>query len=128
MLSNILQQCFGKVRYHMFPLCCSYETGNGIKAEEQGSQRSVGEPAEPGTVAQGSYSYTDPDGNLIQLTYTADENGFVPQGAHLPTSPPIPPEILAALEKNAAEEAAQNAGVISPSFHHFFRSAYRRHH
>ncbi|XP_066907176.1 endocuticle structural glycoprotein SgAbd-8 [Halyomorpha halys] len=106
----------------------SYETGNGIQAEERGSQRLVGEPAEAGTVAQGSYSYTDPDGNLIQVTYTADENGFVPQGSHFPTAPPVPPEILAALEKNAAEEAAQNGGVISPSFHHFFRSLRTRHH
>lgn len=107
---------------------CSYETGNGIQAEERGSQRLVGEPPEAGTVSQGSYSYTDPEGKLIQVTYTADENGFVPQGNHFPTSPPVPPEILAALERNAAEEAAQNGGVISPSFHHFFRSVRTRHH
>lgn len=30
-------------------------------------------------VAQGSYSYTAPDGQLITITYIADENGFQPQ-------------------------------------------------
>lgn len=58
----------------------------------------------------GSYSYTDTNGEKITITYTADENGFVPSGAHLPTAPPIPPEILKSLEQNAAEEAAGGGG------------------
>lgn len=37
-----------------------------------------------------SYSYYSPEGELISVTYTADENGFQPQGDHLPTPPPIP--------------------------------------
>lgn len=50
--------------------------------------------------ASGSFSYTAPDGQLIEVTYTADENGFVPQGAHLPTPPPIPDEIAKSLQQN----------------------------
>ena len=75
----------------------SYETGNGIQAQEQGELKNAGTENE-GMSAQGSFSYTADDGTPIQLTYIADENGFQPQGAHLPTPPPIPEEILRALE------------------------------
>ncbi|XP_043472300.1 endocuticle structural glycoprotein SgAbd-1-like [Leptopilina heterotoma] len=78
----------------------SYETENGIKAEERGELRQIGE--ESGIAAQGSYSYTADDGSPISLTYTADENGFQPQGDHLPKSPEVPAAILRALEWIAA--------------------------
>ena len=65
-----------------------YQTSNGIQAQEQG----VG-----GVSATGAYSYSSPDGTPIVLTYTADENGFQPEGTHLPTPPPIPPLIQKAL-------------------------------
>lgn len=38
-------------------------------------------------VQTGSYSYMDPEGNIITLRYIADENGFQPQGDHLPVPP-----------------------------------------
>lgn len=37
--------------------------------------------------AQGSYSYTAPDGTKISLQYIANEDGFQPVGEHLPTPP-----------------------------------------
>ncbi|XP_026328708.1 uncharacterized protein LOC113236755 [Hyposmocoma kahamanoa] len=76
----------------------SYETGNGISAEEQGYVKNQGVPEQEAQTAQGQYQYTAPDGQLIQLSYIADENGFQPQGAHLPTPPPIPEEIRRALD------------------------------
>ena len=56
----------------------SYETGNGIKAQEQGEIKNKGTDNEIQSVS-GSYSYTAPDGQLITVTYIADENGFQPQ-------------------------------------------------
>ncbi|KOB69566.1 putative cuticle protein [Operophtera brumata] len=71
----------------------TYETGNGISAQESGSPRAQG-PEGLAVTAEGSFSYKSPDGQQIALTYTADENGFHPVGPHLPTPPPIPEEIL----------------------------------
>ncbi|KAK3910508.1 Cuticle protein 3 [Frankliniella fusca] len=82
----------------------SYETENGIQAQEQGQLQDDG--GEGVLRAQGSFSFTAPDDNRrYSITYTADENGFQPQGEHLPTPPPIPPEIQRAIAQNAADEA-----------------------
>lgn len=71
----------------------AYETSNGIYAEEQGY------PKGPEILAaQGQYQYSSPEGQVIRVAYTADENGFQPQGDHLPTPPPIPPAIQRALD------------------------------
>lgn len=51
-------------------------------------------------VVQGRYSYPAPDGTPITIEYTADENGFRAQGAHIPTPPPIPEAIRRALAAN----------------------------
>lgn len=56
----------------------SYETENGIKAEEQGELKNKGSDNEIQSV-RGSYSYTAPDGQVITVNYIADENGFQPQ-------------------------------------------------
>lgn len=78
----------------------AYETGSGIKENASGTLKDVkvpktdasgqvvGEKDGKALVQTGQYSYTAPDGQLITLTYTADENGFQPQGSHLPTPPP----------------------------------------
>lgn len=75
----------------------SFETGNGINAEEKGQVKNIGSDNEAAEV-QGSYSYTAPDGTSISITYIANEDGFQPQGDHLPTPPPIPEAIQRALE------------------------------
>lgn len=60
----------------------SYSTSNNIQANESGELRNG--PEGPYLAKSGSYSYTSPDGQLITLTWTADENGFNAQGAHIP--------------------------------------------
>ncbi|KPJ11368.1 Endocuticle structural glycoprotein SgAbd-2 [Papilio machaon] len=76
----------------------SYETGNGIAAQEQGYLKNAGVKDAEAQVAQGSYSYTSPEGIPIAVSYIADENGFRAEGAHLPTPPPIPEAIARALQ------------------------------
>ncbi|KAM0724993.1 Larval cuticle protein LCP-17 [Formica fusca] len=66
----------------------SYETGNGIQAQEEGHLNNVGTDQEA-LEARGSYSYTDNEGNTFQISYVANENGFQPEGAHLPQVPPL---------------------------------------
>lgn len=61
----------------------SYSTGNGIQADESGYLKNRGSQNQA-QVAQGSYSYTAPNGQLIQVRYIADENGFRAEGNHLP--------------------------------------------
>ncbi|KAL7039910.1 hypothetical protein ACKWTF_000171 [Chironomus riparius] len=90
----------------------SYETGNGIKAEEQGTlKRAAGPDAQDVIVARGSYSYTSPEGELISVQYVADdEGGFQPVGDHLPTPPPIPAAIQKALDYILSIPASQRQG------------------
>ncbi|KAL4704811.1 hypothetical protein ACJJTC_003523 [Scirpophaga incertulas] len=79
-------------RYHW-----ALETDNGISANENGELKNpTGE--NPAQVAQGEAQWTSPEGEVIKLQYVADENGFQPQGSHLPTPPPIPAAIVRALE------------------------------
>ncbi|ODM95899.1 Endocuticle structural glycoprotein SgAbd-1 [Orchesella cincta] len=64
-----------------------WETSDGTQVEESGYLKPNGND-DPIQVAQGSYQYFSPEGELIRVTYIADENGFQPQGDHLPTPPP----------------------------------------
>lgn len=77
----------------------SFDTSNGIHGDERGI-------AINGVRAKGSYSYIGDDGKRYSVVYTADENGFQPQGDHLPTPPPIPDAILKVIEKAFEDKKA----------------------
>lgn len=75
----------------------SFEAGNGLKFNQHGSQKEV-EPGKSGTVAEGTFSYTDAEGNPVEVSYVADENGYQPKGNIIPTAPPLPPSVARQLE------------------------------
>lgn len=77
----------------------SFDTSNGIHADENGTSID-------GVKAEGSYSYIGDDGKFYSVIYSADENGFRPQGAHLPTPPPIPDAIQKVIEQAAKDREA----------------------
>ncbi|KAJ0179898.1 hypothetical protein K1T71_004489 [Dendrolimus kikuchii] len=72
----------------------TYQTGNGISADQKGELKKVGNVE--ALAVQGEYKYPGEHGD-IEVSYTADENGFQPKGAHLPTAPPVPEAIQRAL-------------------------------
>ena len=82
----------------------SYETGNGIHAQETGFIKNKGDKKNEILGQQGTITYHDEHGHPITLSYIADEHGFQPQGAHLPTPPPIPEEIQKALQHVQQQE------------------------
>ncbi|ENN72720.1 hypothetical protein YQE_10658, partial [Dendroctonus ponderosae] len=81
-----------------------WETGNNILAQEEGFLKELGpDPDQEGgvinaQVQQGSYTYTAPDGQIITVNYVADERGFHASGDHLPTPPPVSPEVQKGLD------------------------------
>lgn len=54
-----------------------------MKREETAELKNAGEENEAIAV-RGSISWVAPDGQTYTLNYIADENGFQPEGAHLP--------------------------------------------
>lgn len=63
-------------------------------------------------VQQGSYSYTSPEGQIITVNYIADEKGFHATGEHLPTPPPVSPEVQKGLDLIFAGIRAQQVTII----------------
>ncbi|CAH2105196.1 unnamed protein product [Euphydryas editha] len=65
------------------PYDFGYKTSDGKEFFEHAIFKNVGTDNQALEVT-GRYSFLGSDGVFYEVTYTADENGFHPQGAHLP--------------------------------------------
>jgi len=96
----------------------AYETSDGTSASQKGYLRPPPQGSdEPIQVLEGTFQFYSPEGETFKLDYLADENGFQPSAAHLPTSPPIPEEIARALEiiyRNAGDQRASSVSFQAP--------------
>lgn len=77
----------------------SFKTGNNIDQSETGFIKDINEQHPNGVLVQhGEYSYIAPDGTVVNVQYTADENGFRATGDHIPTAAPVSDEIQKSLD------------------------------
>ena len=77
----------------------SFSNDDGTSRQESGAPSSV----------SGSYSFITPEGELVDMQYTADENGFHASGSHMPTTAPPPPHVQRLLD----HLAKVNGGFLS---------------
>ncbi|XP_023954033.1 larval cuticle protein 1 [Bicyclus anynana] len=64
-----------------------FETENGISRIETGEPKEVLDADNKPQVVvavRGSYTYTDKEGNVVTVNYSADENGFKAEGPSIP--------------------------------------------
>lgn len=63
----------------------AYELSNGQAHQESAQLVNAGQE-NASLAVRGSFTYVDPETNIrYTVNYVADENGFRPEGAHLPT-------------------------------------------
>ncbi|KZS06870.1 putative Endocuticle structural glycoprotein SgAbd-1 [Daphnia magna] len=73
----------------------SFASEDGIQVEASGFQKRLGpKPEDVGAVSRGSYSYVTPEGVVLTVNWTADENGFQAKGDHFPVAPPMPEHVV----------------------------------
>lgn len=66
-----------------FIIIFSVETSDGKSHQEEGQLKHLG-PDHDALAVRGSYTYLGDDGQTYTVNYVADENGYQPEGAHLP--------------------------------------------
>lgn len=60
-----------------------FDTSDGTSRTEEAQLQNIGTENEA-LVVRGSITWIGDDGQQYTLTFIADENGFRPEGAHLP--------------------------------------------
>lgn len=64
-------------------MSCRFDTSDGVSRQESAELKNFGNEQEAIAV-RGQYSWVGEDGQQYVVNYIADENGFQPQGSHLP--------------------------------------------
>lgn len=80
---------FPVITVDFLPILQRFSSSDGISREEEG-QFPNPDPAHQGAFVKGSYSYTGDDGVVYTVHYTADDNGFHPEGDHIKVPPFVP--------------------------------------
>lgn len=80
----------------------SYENSDGSGREERGIVIHRGEENE-GVAVEGLYYFIDEEGKRVEVTYKADDNGYVPHGGDV--NPLISENARIASETHAAQAA-----------------------
>merc|ERR1712168_773851 len=75
-----------------------FEADNGINVVGSGFAGSAGQ-----SNMEGSYSYTSPEGTLVQVSYRCDENGCVYESPLIPQAPPHVAELLRIADEQRAQ-------------------------
>ncbi|KAJ2948957.1 hypothetical protein O0L34_g5895 [Tuta absoluta] len=75
-----------------------FETSNGIYGQAEGYLKNGPNSEYPSLESKGSSRYVSPQGEIIELTYVANEDGYQPQGSHLPTPHPVPEYIVRSIQ------------------------------
>lgn len=60
-----------------------YENSDGTSRQETAELKNAGDKDELLSI-KGSYSWVDAEGKKYVVNYIADENGFHPEGEHIP--------------------------------------------
>lgn len=68
----------------------NFLTADGTARTEQGSLVPNSEGTGNVLVQRGGYRYASPNGELVELAYIADKDGFRAAGSHIPTPPTVP--------------------------------------
>ncbi|KAL7734144.1 hypothetical protein ACLKA6_011824 [Drosophila palustris] len=85
-VANEVQLLKSEADVHATGFNYAFETSDGNKQQAQGDLKNAGTDDEALAV-RGSFSFVADDGQTYTINYVADENGYQPQGAHLPVAP-----------------------------------------
>ena len=83
-----------------------------MQVQEVGRVAPGSQPETGSLEQQGSFEFIGDDGNTYRVDYTANEDGFQPQAAHLPVAPAQIPEYAQLMQEHPELFWAENGGAV----------------